>query len=106
MSEVIERRGIPAAEVHQRINEEISQLPKASLNDLEAAIERLGNEVARRSAVIELAGGEDEGLIAALDALAWVEWVLKDTLEREDYFGLAENVRDSMDRVLATEEQA
>lgn len=104
MSNVTERQGIPAEVIHQRINEEAAQLPEATRDEIEAAIALLGNEVARRSALIELAGGEDEGLLAALDALAWIEWAaLKGIEDKDDYYGLAEQVRDSFERVLATE---
>lgn len=104
MSNVTERQGIPAEVVHQRINEEAARLPEATMEQIEAAIELLGNEIARRSALIELAGGEDEGMLAALDALAWIEWAaLKGIEDRDDYYGLAEQVRDAFERVLAAE---
>ncbi len=104
MNEAIRQRGIPAKVVHQEMNEEAARLPEASTARIEAALETLGNELARRSAIIELAGQTDENHIVALNALAWVEWTLKGTLEEDDYVGLAINVRDSFDRFLAAKE--
>ncbi|MBN1286117.1 MAG: hypothetical protein JXB47_12035 [Anaerolineae bacterium] len=89
---------VPAEVVRKEIDDELAALPSATRDAIEAAIDILGNELARREVLARRIDGKPSAdlLTCAMGALAFIEGVLDEDVLHNDSLFNAESLREEL----------